>query len=284
MCETKPNLGGLGYLGNGRSWYVGRLRRKVECAKRTQFPVSRAAGNTGLCKTNPISRGDGWDGTSGTRGERAKQTQFRPSAEAPGGQNAQNEPNFGERTGRSRGAGCANKPNCRRCADREICVPGSQACQTKPISQLRIADFGSRIGGILPAGRPIVQNEPNLGQLGQRAGGEVYKRSQFGGPIVQDEANPEGEMCKTNPICPRTGRRGCGWSQSCKTNPIPRRLAAGGNTQQSTIPSFHHSSPTRPSASSEDCACRCHPALPPMVGAFVEGLEGILAGCGPGGR
>jgi hypothetical protein len=300
-CKTKPISGSPTGTGGKNVRNKAKLGRIGVSGKWTVMVCGATPPESGMCKTNPIpGQPGGWEHRIvqnkpnfprgrvgrdlGDEGRTCKTNPISPVGRGPGGQNAQNEPNFGERTGRSRGAGCANKPNCRRCADREICVPGSQACQTKPISQLRIADFGSRIGGILPAGRPIVQNEPNLGQLGQRAGGEVYKRSQFGGPIVQDEANPEGEMCKTNPICPRTGRRGCGWSQSCKTNPIPRRLAAGGNTQQSTIPSFHHSSPTRPSASSEDCACRCHPALPPMVGAFVEGLEGILAGCGPGGR
>jgi hypothetical protein len=57
LCETKPNLVGLGYLGKGRSSYVGRLRRKVECAKRTQFaPAGRNLRVGQVRQTNPICR------------------------------------------------------------------------------------------------------------------------------------------------------------------------------------------------------------------------------------
>jgi hypothetical protein len=62
LCETKPNLGGPGYLGERWSSHVGRLRWKVECAKRTQ---SARAGTNRRGKPHP---------TSGVKC--AKQTQF----------------------------------------------------------------------------------------------------------------------------------------------------------------------------------------------------------------
>jgi hypothetical protein len=39
LCETKPNLEGLGHMGKGGR-PVGQYRRKVKCAKRTQFGVA----------------------------------------------------------------------------------------------------------------------------------------------------------------------------------------------------------------------------------------------------
>jgi hypothetical protein len=54
-CETKPNLGGLGHVGN--------------CSGPT-------SPGSGTCETNPIRGDAAWDVISPTRGERTKQTQF----------------------------------------------------------------------------------------------------------------------------------------------------------------------------------------------------------------
>jgi hypothetical protein len=64
---------------------------------------------------------------------------------------------------------------------------------TEAVSRMRIADCGSRIGHGVAAGRlPF-------------------------GLLPRTRA---GQSRKTNPICPRTGRQGRGWSESCETKPI----------------------------------------------------------------
>jgi hypothetical protein len=107
----------------------------------------------------------------------------------------------------------------------------------------------------------------------------------------------EGEMCETKPILPGLGRTKSRMDERCKTNPIwaarllsgrsivrnkpnsscrpaPRRAKGAKRTQFGLLPwgrggpdapneanccpSDRHTA--RPSASYEDCACRCHPA------------------------
>jgi len=78
-CQTKPIVQSEANF-SGQPW-----PRRTKCAKRTQFPPSRAPGNTRLCKTKPISRP--WRERTGVgRGKApvaaevdcAKRTQFPP--------------------------------------------------------------------------------------------------------------------------------------------------------------------------------------------------------------
>jgi hypothetical protein len=59
LCETKPNLGRMGYLGDG-AWGANR-------AKRSQFRGVRLGPEGEMCKTNPIPGGAGWDEAAGAR-------------------------------------------------------------------------------------------------------------------------------------------------------------------------------------------------------------------------
>ncbi len=67
---------------------------------------------------------------------------------------------------------------------------GACSCKTKPISRLRISDWGLRIGDRLAARRWLRGLPPRA----RHADGA--KRTQFG----RSDPVPEGKMCKTNPI------------------------------------------------------------------------------------
>jgi hypothetical protein len=111
------------------------------------------------------------------------------------------------------------------------------SCGTKPILRLRIADWDRSAAGRLPCGLPPPARA-----------GRLYKQTQLGGPIVQNEPNwagrpgsrrakcakrtqfarrcrvgrghrGEGRTCKTNPIL---------WGQICETNPICPSSAGNG--------------------------------------------------------
>jgi hypothetical protein len=99
-----------------------------------------------------------------------------------------------------------------------------EPCETKPISRLRIADWGLRI---------------ERGRMRAGAAGQMRKTNPISA-TRQDvgRGRPTCEACKTNPISPRRTRRG--WREnalrlhykrenepnsgveSCGTNPIPR--------------------------------------------------------------
>jgi hypothetical protein len=99
-----------------------------------------------------------------------------------------------------------------------------EPCKTKPISRLRIADWGLRI---------------ERGRMRAGAAGQMRKTNPISA-TRQDvgRGRPTCEACKTNPISPRRTRRG--WREnalrlhykrenepnsgveSCGTNPIPR--------------------------------------------------------------
>jgi len=128
-----------------------------------------------LCKTNPI-----WPGLGRARspaGERCKTNPISPVGQGPRGQNVQNEPNFvhsGTCCPESIGGGRAGTPN----------LPRAELCETNPISPERpgmgaggwgrdaprtnyakrtqFLNCGLRIEDGLPAGLPIMRNEPNL--------------------------------------------------------------------------------------------------------------------------
>ena len=156
----------------------------------------------------------------------AKRTQFGPGVHVPARSNVQNEPNF-RQAGRSGPGGLIPRP----------CGLGpspGRVCETKPIPRLRTADR-------FPAGRPIVQNEPNLAcRLGA----------------------VRGEMCKTNPICrSRSGADGGGaWyapyereTKRAKRSQFPTRRCI---SYHSSIPLFHHSSvPSFPSTWTPEADC-----------------------------
>ncbi len=138
----------------------------------------------------------------------------------------------------------------------------SESCKTNPICP---AGPGGPPPPLDPPASPcrerLCKTKPNLGNLGHLGDDERASLSCETKPIRGDAARggapgtwDEGQMRKTNPICPRrTGRRGRGWSQSCETNPIrgsrgpivqnePNFGPAGGcNTppfQYSIIPAF----------------------------------------------
>ncbi len=89
-----------------------------------------------------------------------------------------------------------NEPNLARPGQSR--VPTGERCETNPIFRLRIADFGLQIG-----------DSPAACRLGWA---KCAKRTQFGGPIVQNEANS-------------------------------RPSRPSGAPHYSSIPSFQHSSP-----------------------------------------
>jgi len=140
----------------------------VKCAKRTQFPASRALGNARLCKTKPILRlriAD-WAQTCGRATNRAKRTQF-PASRAPW---------------------------------------NVQLCETNPILRLRIADCGLRIGHRPLAGRRIVQNEPNFGRA-EIPNVPVFHYSTFPVRCVSCETNPIWHLVSGNGRRPVDGDR-----------------------------------------------------------------------------
>jgi hypothetical protein len=150
MCETKPNLGALGYL-RDRTRDAGQIRQtnpipRLRIGDRPAPPAR--AGR--LRQTNPIwlvgwgsggrnaqnrpnSGGVGWDGRSETRGEHAKRTQFPARRTAGTGLLYETKPI-------SRGLG-GTRPQGRRTRDK--CAKQSQfgaaarppgpVVQTKPI-------------------------------------------------------------------------------------------------------------------------------------------------------
>jgi hypothetical protein len=141
-----------------------------------------------MCKTNPISLGRRWLAAGIVR----------------------NEAKLGET-----GACGRRQSSCGGAA------PGSETCETKPISRLRIADWGQTCGGT-PALWAAASDPPR----------RLCKTN----PIWPVGRTPEGEMRKTNPIWPgrRHGPEGIVQNEpnfavkSCETNPIwPRRIWGG---------------------------------------------------------
>ncbi len=239
LCETKPDSGALGYLGPGagepivqnkpNSWIADfGLRTQDRLAAGHRLRPADPTPPSRLCKTNPIcpavpraTRPQG----HGTRGNRAKQTQFGPGGQLPAGRNARNELNLHPRTRIGGASPTLQGPQLRQTnpirsgwvtvwtpASRKrakqsqtwagwdiwgVGSPGrSQRCKTNPILRLRTADFGLRIQDRPVAGHRLRPAAPT----------------------------PAGRFRKMNPICPAgPGGRGPGtWNagRTCKTNPI----------------------------------------------------------------
>jgi hypothetical protein len=139
-------------------------------------------------------------------------------------------------------------------------------------------------------GGPVVQTNPiysrGRASVGQ-APPHTSTRLRQTDPIRPGRAATGGEMCETNPI-PRSpaGVRGAG----CTNKPNFAGLARRRNTQRSTIPSFHHSSPTPlcktigklrggfPIATYPDWEPEPRLPLPPVAATLGPGL------CRRGGR
>jgi hypothetical protein len=208
MCETKPNLGGLGYLGKGRSWYVGRLRRKVECAKQTQFsaggrchppgggcaeqtqfPAHRISQHSTalsfrhsspmpIVQNEPNFRRGRVGRELGDEGRTCKTNPILPVGRGPGGRNAQNKPNFGGQTAGARSWLCKQTqlPAMCRSGDRRSREPSVPNKANLSIADWRrtsdrAANCAKRTQfGLPPRGRGgrNVQNEPNSEEAGRR--------------------------------------------------------------------------------------------------------------------
>jgi hypothetical protein len=144
-------------------------------------------------------------------------------------------------------------------------VPAQGLGETKPISRLRIGDWGQICGGT-PALRPVA-SDPR-------------------GPVVQTNPIGRSQSCKTKPIPGGTGWDGAtgAWDagQSCKTRPISpagtgraRRGAArwAQVPHPSTIPSFQDSI-AGPAPEGE--SCKTNPICePPTAEAAAEPVDSV---------
>jgi hypothetical protein len=195
--RNKPNFQSAGRLGTpdcakrtqfaqrpgmgagGRGW---EAPPGSNCAKRTQFPVSRGLG-TPDC---------------------AKRTQFGPASAGPRSVKDAKRTQF-------RSAGWLRTPDC---AKRSQFGPGAR-------EWARVAGAGRP--------RPGAINCAKRTQFGPASAGprsmKDAKRTQFRSGGVGDA-----RLCKTNPICPRTGRQGLGRTQLSKTPGRGRCLTAQGQT------------------------------------------------------
>jgi hypothetical protein len=115
----------------------------------------------------------GWDDV------RAKRTQFRPAARRHRRPSAQNKPNFARPGAHGRRKPCETKPNLRGLGHMgkgscrvAVARPGSQTCETNPISGPGAQDCGF---GIADCGL----KEPGCGQVAEV---KCAKRTQFGPP------------------------------------------------------------------------------------------------------
>jgi hypothetical protein len=233
-CETNPSLGELGYLG--------QRRRKVECAKQTQFP-----------RRGRVGQGLG----DAERGLLYKQTQFRPGAwprhrhhsSSPSSHHSspmpivRNEPNLAASRAKQTQFGGAR--------------PGPQGAivQNEPNSENGPAETGGR----------LCETKPNLGGLGYLEKGRPSYMGDFAGKWnVRNEPNSrcrrvgqglgdEGQLCKTNPICPvRRGRGGRNMQNEPNSGPahgrdtLPFQYAIGPAFQSDVYRIKQSQSPTVP--------------------------------------
>jgi hypothetical protein len=131
--------------------------RQAKDAKRTQFRESISGGQGRWCETNPISGG-------------------RDTPAIPVRGNMQTKPNLGR-------IGCLGKFQCHMMA----LSPKSGTCETNPICPGRA---GRAMAGVNRAKRTQFPPMPGgTGPQGRGTRGKCAKRSQFGGPIVQNEPN-----------------------------------------------------------------------------------------------
>jgi hypothetical protein len=205
LCETKPNLGGLGHVGEGdhrvRDGFTGKwnARNEPNLARlgRARPPASER------CETKPISGDAGRDEARGPWDE---------------GQTCETNP-------------IARSGAPRRCPDCGFRIAdwGRRAAERLPggLSPSPCAGQSRKANPIsgCPAGTPEAQlrkTKPNLGRMGHLGNSvpekgrscktkPIYPRAPGSGrsagtgrarrgAIVQNEPNLEGRLCKTNPI------------------------------------------------------------------------------------
>jgi len=181
--RNEPNLAPLhpatGCNGAKQSQFGPGVQASAGRDVRNKPNSARLAGRPGLrrakmCETNPIGAGNAGAG----RTERTKRTQFPAGPGRTGprvrGANVQNEPNFGERTGRGRGRLCETNP-----------IWDSPPGVRGPIVRNKANSRRSRVGRGLGGRGANVQNEPNSrpGQVGRGRRGVGRWR------IAQNEPN-----------------------------------------------------------------------------------------------
>jgi hypothetical protein len=205
-----------------------RGRRRAKCAKRTQFPASRAAGAGRSRQTKPIpavgsqcAQRDIEDNASRRhykrRAERAKRSQFA-------GQSCETNP-ISRRTRYPMIPLFYHSTipiRCRLCKTNPI--RRDLPCKTNPISRWRIVDWGLRIGNRPGAGRHPCGLPPPAygGQNAQNKPNSQWTRYPIIPLFYHSTIPVRCRWCRTNPIS-RRGRVGRGLGdegRTCKTNPI----------------------------------------------------------------
>jgi hypothetical protein len=209
-------------------------------------------------KTNPIPGGAGWDGATGASAE---------------GAIVQNEPNLACRLKAAEGEMCKTNPIWRTNRAKRTQFQGAGRAD-------------ARVGRTNKA-NPL--RAPGNGRGAARSPCRRRVRACETNPISRSPVGAQGRLRETKPI----GRRLSRQTKPIRDSPAGIRgpimqnepnfgeLADGRNTHHSAIPSFHipaRRGYPRPSASSDDSACRCHPALPLLVWTFTR-----IAGGHPGG-
>jgi len=120
------------------------------------------------------------------------------------GRTAQNKPNLA-------GVKCAKRSQFRR-AGRPAEYPAFHYSIIPPSrSEAYCAKRTQFLGVRACLEAELRKTKPNLGRMGH----------------LGDTVPGRGQSCKTNPIWPRTGKQGHGWSKSCETNPISGQPGAG---------------------------------------------------------
>jgi hypothetical protein len=242
-CKTKPISGSPTGTGGQNVGNKAKLGRIGISGRRMVMVCAATPPESGMCKTNPPSRGDGWDGTSGTRGERAKQTQFAHRPRPPGGKMRKTNPISESGPAGAGGWLCKQTqlPAMCRSGDRRSREP---SVQNK--ANLSIADCG--FPGRHRATGVRLQRSCRIADWRHTSGGAANcaKRTQFGA------ARPAcgRRSVQTKPI----------WRAKCakRTQFAPGRadgVAAGANRAKRTqfrggwppggYPAFHYSSPTK---------------------------------------
>jgi hypothetical protein len=177
-CETKPNLGGLGYLG---AWNAGD--RTANAPNKPNF--GRGGLREAGCTNKPNSSCPA--GRAGL--SQSEMCQTKPNLSRLG--------YLGGRT-RDEGANAPSKPNSCPRANPEIGVPGGQIVPNE-------ANF-RRAGSPGPVRRAKQSQFSALPSAARSRGrGRLYKQSQFPGRAGWDGTLGLGNQgaVQTNPICPR---------------------------------------------------------------------------------
>jgi hypothetical protein len=219
LRQTKPNLGRMGYLGDGG---LPPKRGNVPNEPNFREPAEAGVGCTNKANSSIADLGlriaDGRR-PCGRRARCAKQTQFpAPTEEFGRGRPTHEEPNCAKRT---------QFPAARMAA-------GAGFCQTKPIWPAQ-SDSGCRLCRTNPIprrGRPggwsIVQNEPNQAGDAGIGGTEYAKQTQFG-QAGRRAGSPKGENVRNKPNLGRWEQAPAGWN--VRNEPNSRRGRVGRGTR-----------------------------------------------------